>query len=478
MNDYDQYLQMNNMQEQHHYKTTPDQGWAKMKPMLDEAMPVSTASRRYPFLWWTTTAVVLAGLVGFTFLKETIAEGNTTTVVNRAALVPAIGQHAKQQNNINTSVSSPNATKEIILSSEPATPALPAIEEKELTKPSFEPKPAKANSNAPKKAEQKKVVSIPMAVVDDKAMKHSGKKAAIVVEPVLATGDNSQDNAETNSLVEPAMSASIAFRTDRVVDAIPALHEVSFNSPEYHQDFVPNGTVVKSKQHPSFIQPVLAASGFAGHEGGVGGFGGAGVQMNVSRRFCVTSSIGFFTYNPNGALLGGSKELDSNGASDPYLIYDPTYPDNSVYVEANTINNSAGYNLVNPLVDKINQWQINAGLKWKFSRRFFAEGGVTVGLFTKGYSIYPIAQQDFLSSSPGLKFQNELNEFDVIRSTTTSVYAGMGYRLGQHFDVFANWNHGLDPYLLNDTVSPTYDLDSGKRTDYIRGLSLGVRYTL
>ncbi|HSF89355.1 MAG TPA: hypothetical protein VLA46_08055, partial [Saprospiraceae bacterium] len=115
---------------------------------------------------------------------------------------------------------------------------------------------------------------------------------------------------------------------------------------------------------------------------------------------------------------------------------------------------------------------------WKFSRRFFAEGGVTVGLFTKGFSIYPIAQQDFLGSTPGLKFQNELNEFDVIRSTTTSVYAGMGYRLGQHFDVFANWNHGLDPYLLNESGTSNADLDSGKRTDYIRGLSLGVRYTL
>ena len=147
---------------------TPDQGWAKMKPMLDEAMPVGNASRRYPFLWWTTTAVVLAGLIGFTFLKETIAEGNTTTVVNRAAIVPAIGQHAKQQNNINTSVSAPNATKEIILSSEPANPAQPAIEEKELIKPSFESKPTKANSKSPGKSEQKKAVSIPMAVVDDK----------------------------------------------------------------------------------------------------------------------------------------------------------------------------------------------------------------------------------------------------------------------------------------------------------------------
>ena len=175
VNDYDQYLQMNNMQEQHHYKTTPDQGWAKMKPILDEAMPVGNASRRYPFLWWTTTAVVLAGLVGFTLLKDTIEEGNSTSVVNRAAIVPALGQHTKQLNITSTPASQPNETREIILSSEPVTPVQPVIEERELIKQSFEPKPTKANSKSPspKKTEQKKAVSIPMAMVDEKGVENS-----------------------------------------------------------------------------------------------------------------------------------------------------------------------------------------------------------------------------------------------------------------------------------------------------------------
>lgn len=468
------------MQDQHHYKTTPEQGWAKMKPALDEVMPVGNASRKYPFLWWTTTAVVLAGLVGFTLLKDTIEEGNSSSIVNRAAIVPVIGQHAKQQNNINIPASKPNVTKEIILSSESATPGQPAIEVKELIKPIIEAKPTKANSKSgpPKRAEQKKEISIPMAMVDDIESENSGMKAETVTEPIVASGDNSQDNLGTNAFVEPEMTAPVSFRNDRVVDAIPALHEVSLNSPGYHQDLFPTGTVLKTKQHPSFIEPGLAASGFMGHQGGVGGFVGAGVQTNISRRFCVTSSIGFFTYNPNGSLFGGSQAFDSNAEYIPILNYDPTYPGNESYFEAVDINNQVAYNTITPLVDKITQWQINAGLKWKFSRRFFAEGGVTVGLFTKGYSIYPIAQQDLLSASPGLKFQNELNEFDVIRSTTTSLYAGMGYRLGQHFDVFANWNHSLDPYLLNETEESNADLDSGKRTDYVRGLSLGVRYTL
>lgn len=471
---------MNNMQEQHHYKTTPDQGWAKMKPMLDEAMPVGNASRRYPFLWWTTTAVVLAGLVGFTLLKDAGGEGSASSVVNKAAIVPVLGQHTKQLNNSNTPVSQPNENREIILSSEPVAPAQPVLEEMELIKPNFDPKPTKTNSKSPspKKTEQKKAVSIPMAMVNEKGVENSIIESETVTRHSMASNDNLQDHIETNASTEPGLITTLPLRNGHVVEALPVLHEVSFNSPEFQLDPVPYGTVIKSKRQPSFIQPGLAASGFIGQEGGVGGFGGAGVQMNVSRRFCVTSSIGFFTYNPNSALFSGARSLDANAVYDPILNYDPTYPGNEIYVEENAINNLTGYNTITPLVDKITQWQINAGLKWKFSRRFFAEGGVTVGLFTKGFSIYPIAQQDFLGSTPGLKFQNELNEFDVIRSTTTSVYAGMGYRLGQHFDVFANWNHGLDPYLLNESGTTNADLDSGKRTDYIRGLSLGVRYTL
>jgi hypothetical protein len=474
---------MNNMQEQHHYKITPEQGWAKMRPTLDEAMPVGNASRRYPFLWWTTTAVVLAGLVGFTFLKDTIAEGNSSTVINRAAIVPAIGQHINQQNNINsinTSASQSTETKEVIISTESTIPAQPTIEEKELIKPTIEPKATKttSKSQSSKRADQKKSVSIPMAVIDEKALENSTLQGESVIEPIVANGDNSQDILEANSFVEPAMVASVPLRNERVVDAIPALFEVSFNSPEYHQDLVPSGTVIKSKRQPSFIEPGLAASGFIGHEGGIGGLIGAGAQMNVSRRFCITSSMGFFTYNPNSALFGGSRTFDSNVGQSPILNYDPSNIGNEIYVLEEAISNHSGYNTINPLVDKITQWQINAGVKWKFSRRFFAEGGVTVGLFTKGYSIYPIAQEAFLGTTPGLKFQNELNDFDVIRSTTTSLYAGMGYRLGQHFDVFANWNHSLNPYLLNETEESSADLDSGKRTDYIRGLSVGVRYTL
>jgi hypothetical protein len=61
----------------------------------------------------------------------------------------------------------------------------------------------------------------------------------------------------------------------------------------------------------------------------------------------------------------------------------------------------------------------------------------------------------------------------------TSFYGEIGYALGNHFTLTANWIHGLNPYLLNQVDQMTADnAPSGKRTDYIRGLSLGVRYNL
>ncbi|GEM_PF-1074019 len=471
---------MNNMQEQHHFKVTPDQGWAKMKPVLDEVMPAGSVSRRYPFLWWTTTAVVLGGLVVFALLTDSIGEDNSSSGVSRAAMVPAIGQHTNQQIIANTSSPQPKETSEIISTSGPTTPAHQQMEDEKLNKQTNNNKPTKTHSRPAytKRPDQKKAVSIPMTLADDKEPEGFGIEAETVVAPYAATEVVSPESIETSISAMPVLMASVPLRNRQVVEALPELDKVSLRSPGYNQDIVPTGTVIKSKRQPVFIEPGFVVSGFAGQPSGVGAFAGAGINMNISRRFCVTSSIGYFTYNPDGAVFGSSRSLDANAEYNSILQYDPIYTGNEIYVEADAINNQTGYNVISPLVDKITQWQVNAGLKWKFSRRFFTEGGVTVGLFTKGFSTYPIAQQNILSGTPDVRFQNELNRFNVIRSTTTSIYAGMGYRIGQHFDLFANWIHGLNHYLLNDSISSNSDIDSGKRTDYIRGLSLGLRYTL
>src|SRR6187549_3008471 len=55
---------MNIMKDQAHYNITPDQGWSKLRPILDDAMPVNRPPRRFAFLWWSTSAVLMSGVVG------------------------------------------------------------------------------------------------------------------------------------------------------------------------------------------------------------------------------------------------------------------------------------------------------------------------------------------------------------------------------------------------------------------------------
>ena len=59
------------MQEQPHYNITPEQGWAKMRPALDNAMPADRPSRRFGFLWWSTSAVLMSGVLGIFVFKGT-----------------------------------------------------------------------------------------------------------------------------------------------------------------------------------------------------------------------------------------------------------------------------------------------------------------------------------------------------------------------------------------------------------------------
>ena len=172
--------------------------------------------------------------------------------------------------------------------------------------------------------------------------------------------------------------------------------------------------------------------------------------------------------------------FSSNADYNAILNYDPTYAHEGIntYVDGTSFNSAAGYNAINPLVENLHQWQVSGGVKWKMTPRFYMDAGVIIGFGTTAYSEYPIVSGDPLTTNASIKIGNTLNSYDVIRSTMTSLYGGIGYNVCKNFDVFAQWTHGLDSYILSDPGSQSADLDSGSRTDYIRGLNIGLKYTL
>lgn len=461
---------MSNMQDQPQYKITPDQGWAKMKPILDEEMPTSRPSGRSPYLWWTTTTVILVAVSSLLFLSGTTSSYDKASTIlsttpNPSSDVPS----TKENSTLAPSGTSAGAAGSIEAQSNINSKPTKAVPEKSTNRESsIQPK-------SPNTKSQTQSVVVPMAMAEPSSQSTGSfvnQTDAAVVESSLTDVAVVDDPS-----ARPKVITHTDLRNSQILEPLQPLDELAFAYQDLASPNIPAGSVTKAKRQLPLIQPNVAVSGLAGANGGVGWSGGAGTAVNLGRRFSITTSLGYLSFNPDASLLGGRKELDVSAGSNAILNYDPSYTGNEVYVESNAITKTAGYNDINSLVDKVTQWQINAGVKWKINRRFFTEVGAQIGWNTKAYSLYPIIEQDPIAG-PGVSFDNSLSDFNVIRSTTTSFYAGLGYRIGHHVDVFANWTHGLDQYILNDSTSPATDLSEGNRTDYIRGLSLGLRYTL
>jgi hypothetical protein len=63
--------------------------------------------------------------------------------------------------------------------------------------------------------------------------------------------------------------------------------------------------------------------------------------------------------------------------------------------------------------------------------------------------------------------------------TLTSVSGGIGYHIGKHFDLSAQMVYGFQPYLLApESAGVGLVPGTGNRKDYIRGVSLGLKYAL
>ena len=470
---------MNIMQEQHPYKITPDQGWAKMKPILDKAMPEDPNKRRYPAAWWSVSAVVVAAVMSILVFDDKSLASEAPAKSETQSISPVT--------NYKSSISSDQTVSPVTSPTELETKSIPVTKTQDEGKASqqssstLKQKGTSSSSRSatpvPSSPTNSEVKAIPMAMAVEPEF----------IETVPATTMTSSEESissaayETESIEE--LSTGIVmiyeekYRDARVLEPLPQGNIAALG--QVTSDQILTADAMQSKWKTPFVQPTASVSGLATISGGIGVSGGVGVDINVAKRFSVTTSVGYLSYNPNSFLSDGLKALDSNAEYNTIVNYDPSYIGNETYVDAGNLNNKAGYNAINPLIDKLTQWQVITGVKWKVTPRFFTEAGAQFGFNTQAFSEYPIVTTNLSgNAAPPLRIDNSLEDYDVIRSSTTALYLGIGYRIGQHFDVFTNWTHGLNQYILNDTSQPAAEYGSEERTDYIRGLSLGLRYTL
>lgn len=443
-----------------------------MRPALDDAMPVDRPSRRFGFLWWSTSAVLMSGVIGLFVFK-----GTAFFTQQSSSNLPVIESTLQ---NPNSSIYSAEESK-IMVPNVGGNTSIPSIHTPEQKINATKNEPTKNSTPSikaisPAKKNAKAQPSEPIASV----INPESNEASAINATSISTGNIAIAEQLTNVEASDFQSAipNAPLRNTLVIESLPGLNASSILSEDRINDVAHAGSVHRSRTSTPFIEPNISVSGLIGLNGGIGGTASAGADLNVGRRFSVTAGIGYLAYSPKASFLGSPKDLAANTEFNAILNYDPTYEGINTYVDGTSVNSAAGYNVINPLVENLRQWQISAGLKWKMSGHFYAEGGVTIGFGTTAYSEYPIVSGDPLSQTPYVKIGNSLNSYDVIRSTMTSIYGGIGYSASKHFDVFANWTHGFDSYILSEPGIPSADLFDDSRTDYIRGLNLGLRYTL
>ncbi len=453
---------------------TPELGWARMEPILDQAMPVPQRSRRFILFWWTAAAVLAVGLIGYgtwmnrdTFTQpvaiETIHttetpvvpqvdDANTTTDISTSAGTPTGIEQIEQQ------VS--NSKTEIEKQAEPARSQPAVISPKKKSNISRSPDAGNISNNN---------VSVEPVVVAQseeftETENSTSDNIAATSSDVVASPEN------TSSSTTPATFEM------QVLDPLPLTDVSWYTDREISMDIAHGEIKTSVMANKKMLSPYLTVSGLAGFEKGYGGHGGAGLDFAITPSVSLSADLGYAVYKPQGEVFEGLKyEADINS----FVQNDLGYLGIGQYVSSEdlkTTSNAAS--IIAPLVETLTQYQCGLGLKINVSKKFFVEGGAILGFGSKGQSRYPIVSYDpynVPANGTAYTIENSFDSYDVIRSTTASLYGSMGLRPSRKSEIFVQYRHALNSYL---TTGPTLFSADGDRTDYIRGLNVGVRYHL
>ena len=432
------------MQEQHPYNITSEQGWQQMLPVLDKAMPVARRSRRVILFWWTAAAVATFGLVAIMSLL-TYSPGNyQDTLSTRESVTPSTTE-------TDSKTTSRESTHEPGLVTTEAN-----IQEK----------------STPKEHKQgnKQIQIVTKNTSDAYASSSEGSHAQQADDNIHYAIGFPGVTEEINDLTELHQSGI----ADKTVDPLYVLPIESINRDIATVDIPLSQPVIilQQDQNQRELSAYVDAGSVMGIENGLGVHGGLGLEWALTSNLSVNAGIGYQTFNPDVAGLGSLGSGLFEDQNENLRLEDQEF---GYYFPAEVVQNASG-SVLKGLVDAINQWQFTTGLKYDLSDKFFIEGGMTIGFASKGKSVYPIVTAGY-DPLVGDLFSagKSLDQYDIIRRTTKSVYGGIGYKPGKHFELYAQWTHGLDSYLMPSIGTIT---SGSQNQEYARGINIGARYIL
>ena len=450
------------MQEQHPYKITPEQGWSNMVTILDKAMPVERSSRRPIVFWWAAAAVTTAAII---FLFAMMNQ--------QSSHQPSLAKESTQLNNADQPING----DQHVLDNQNET----ALTESGLTTTADENgkntiEETEADKRVTRGNEEK--TSKKIAAVDQKnssTKKSSGNlvKTNEIVSSELATAELQKEESENSTVVDSEIEGPGEDRKSMTILDQLQSNSVAFITTDMPGDLIADDiqpNVIASQTGKRLFVPYVSANGFQGFTSGLGIQGKVGVGVNLNSKLSLTADLGYSAYHPDASAFGSAaQDLQENA---DVLRDDLSYQGIGNYLPAEFVNKYSDN--VEPFLKAIYQWQFSAGVKYDLSRKFFAQAGATLGFGTTTRSSYPIVESNYPSTGAFFNIRNSFDSYDVIRSTMTSFYGGLGYRLSNRIELFANVNYGFDHYLLKE---PGFNsVDATESNDYIRGIAVGMRY--
>ncbi len=468
------------MHEQLPYNVTPGQGWARLKPALDAAMPPAPHKRRLTILWWSMATVLITGGSLFVWRQSAPAIPAPSPLHLKApATVPA-PQHIPSE-----AFASMTDKDETTSTTDPSTP-LTNVQEKIYTNDHATAKGSQSASSG----------NAYVAKVDTKNSTDTNRQFANQTHQQGVTEDSKeiemanvipaafiQDEAPVEAGASEAVAGDHLLQQHRsnssrwITDPLYIVAN-RFGLPEMVQSdqIHPASVVAKNRMR---ISPFVDVAGFAGQHGGVGHYVGGGINISPVRNWSVQAGLGYRSFSPGATLFSTrSQDTEHHNALDPILSNDPMNPEWGTYVLGQSVNKAAAYESIQPLVDVLRQWQVSCGVTYNVSRRWFAEAGVGLAFGTRGYSTYPILSQSTSFPTADAHINRNMSSYDVIRTSMASWRLGAGIHIGRHLDLYLHWQHTAESYLINEQTFAFPLVSTARRTDFLRGLQLGVKYML
>ena len=454
---------------------TPEQGWAQMKPILDKEMPVASQSRRFLMFWWAAAAIFTSSVIASFALIQYPGDSSIPAVSDAREINQIPQQHPGDAAEHNCMVgsadklSSPDILSSNSISDVPST---------------------NINSN------KKEIHNAGKSPIDDVLINNHFISEITSVEDQMTPIVELQ---KANPVLSPAANFGEQLITERVEsNEIAAISETRINhtvtpmidyldAGELETQSLAVGTVhpgksSKFKRANNLLTPHLTVGVMKEFQSGLGAHGGAGLDINVSPRLSLTADLGYSVHKPDAALFGGTASELSYDESYGVLKNDLASEGIGNYLPVEVVNNASAQ-LIGKFVQTVSQWQVSAGVKYDLSRRFFVQAGATYGFGTTART--PIVSNDIdniPTTGNSYRVDNTFDTHDVLKNTTT-VTAGIGYKISPNTEVYAQWSHGLNSYLEgnNETnvYDPTGEFDSESQgNNQIRGIDFGLRHSL